>query len=414
MKVLNPGLYGWMEKRFGPVHVANPGVRARWRLIDSPDNVGGRDIEFSRGHEHYVTFCPICDYHKPTLWVSYLFMQRLELSQVEMVRHHVLNLACCYHCHAEDEREGVMSRPIFNMGVRNENRPSSQLLQLFDDETPDAFFGLLKDNSARRYDYLVKVGSPVADDSPLDERIPPPPMVPVNTLPAGHHALTYLQGTTAGSRKQPVDVDYLAEVYNVGYCQEWVYYSDPSDITGMAQQRGHDRIIFPFYKNGEMVTWQARVCRPDDSRPRWIFPPGQGSFFFGWDHAKHFPGVILVEGAFDVIAAGPNAIGLCGSTVSEQKCRDIAETWKHVVIAVDPSEFQAEVADANGYKRRGTAYLIRDRLAAAGVKNPILFEYGDSKEDPSDLGPKAFSAMLRDVLLDKPIEARSFAIQMGG
>ena len=413
MKVLNPGLYSWMEKHFGSVHVANPGVEARWRLVESPGNPWNMDIEFSRGHEHYVTFCPVCDYHKPTMWVSYLFMQRLNLSRTETIRHHVLNLACCYHCHAEDDRDGLMSRPVYNMGAIVENRPSSRLLQLFDDETPQSFFGILQ-NSRKGSDCRVTPGPQIGEDEVLDTRIPPPPLVPVNTLPEGHHALGYLRGTTAGGRKQPVDVDYLAEVYNVGYCQDWVFYSDPTDIERMAQQRAFDRIVFPFYKNGKMVTWQARVCRPDDSRPRWIFPPGQGSFFFGWDHARQFPGVILVEGAFDAVAAGPNAIGLCGCTVSEQKCREIANTWKHVVIAVDPSEFRKEVQDPNGYKRPGTAYIIQQRLKAAGVERPVLFDYQGRKEDPSDLGPNVFSAMLRSTLDAYQVEARSFKLQMGG
>lgn len=391
MKVLNYGLYRYMQQKFDTVKVANQGVSLSWQLEDSQNTGLGFDFAVSPGHEHYVTFCPVCDYHKPTLWVSYMFMQRVNLGSVDSpLWHHILNLACCYHCHCEDDRRGIIPRQVWNLGRSTETRPSSELIKLF-----EIYFDRLDRGRALKINTL-----PPASDGPLVEKIPlPPGSQPLTKLPDHHPALHYL----LYGRKTPIDPAYISDVYDVRFCEEYVPVDDGTDVRQMTYQRAYNRLIFPFYKDGELVTWQMRVCYENDNRARWLFPPGQGQHFYGWDIAKHYRGLILVEGCCDVYAAGPASMAICTSNLSLRRCKELAENWDFFVIALDPKEFLKQIEDGNGRKREGHAHVIRKRLIEAGVKHPPVFiGYHRPEDDPSDLGPQKFDELLRENLVGMP------------
>jgi len=397
VSVLNPALYNWMVAHFEKVRIANQGVAPKWRLAETDSATYPYEVETSTGHEHYVTYCPLCGYHRPTLWVSCLFLQKANLGTKERPKwHNFMNLACCYYCHAEGDSGGVVTTEVWNIGRQIHNRVSNELLQLFAN-----YFDKLSLNPAPVY-----LAPAVSDGDLLEDPIGLPPMVPLNQLPPDHHAIRYLRGEGEGARNYPVDIDYLTEAYGAGYVQDWVFYADEQDRASVAHQRAYDRIVFPFYKHGRLVTWQGRVCRPDDERPRWLFPPGQGSHFFGWDYASRYEGVVLVEGAFDVVAAGPSSLGICTSNMSLNKCVEVTNTWKYVVIAIDPKEFRSEIVDSNGHKRSGHAHIIRQRMKGAGV-TPVMLNWPNEEMDPSDMGPRRFGELLEASLVNYPGYAKA-------
>ena len=387
MKPLNPGLFSFMQERFDTVRIANQGIPLRWHFEESSSTTTGRDVAVSPGHEHYVTFCPVCNYHRPTLWVSYMFLQKVNLGTPQNpMEHHFLHLACCYHCHCEDDRRGIIPRAVRNLGVVLEKRPSSELLYHF--ETYFDRLNRLKAGGVYR--------GPKEFKGPLVERIPLPKSKLLTELPPQHEALQYL----AFGRETPVDPTYLSEVYGVRYCDHYVPCDGPGDVTALTHQRAYNRLIFPFYRDGELVTWQMRVCQRGDTRQRWLFPPGQGQHFYGWDFAKEYHGVILLEGVFDCYAAGPSGLGICTSNLNLRRCKEIAEQWDYVVIALDPKEFQTEIVDGDGRKRVGHAYVVQERLKQAGLRfPPALLAYPpECVDDPSALGPERFDQILRQSL----------------
>ncbi len=334
-----------MQRRFGKVRIGNQGIKPKWRVIDTNNLKYPKEVEISGGHESYSVTCPLCNYRTQTLCVSSLMCCLANVSSGRIpTMHHFMNLACCFHCHAEDELVGIMSRTVQSLGMPSDCYRSNKIMDLFD----PYFNGLSRRGGEARTD----LGPPVPEDGSLVEFIPPPVMVPVHELPDDHYVIDYLKGVGEGARKRPVDVEYLGRVYGVGFVQDWAFYADESDRAGLAHQRSYERIVFPFYKDGELVTWQGRITRPDDPRPRWLFPPGQGSHFFGWDIARRFRGVILVEGAFDVIAAGPSSIAICTSNLSIAKCFKVVAEWDFVVIDIDHKEFLVNITNKDGKRRR--------------------------------------------------------------
>lgn len=386
-KVLNPGLFRYMRRKFGSVKVANQGIPLTWQFEESQTTGLGFDFAVSPGHEHYVTFCPVCDYHKPTLWVSYMFLQKVNLGNRDHpMWHHIMNLSCCYHCHCEDDRRGIVPRQVWNLGRSTDERPSSELLHLFEKYFDDVLRGR-----------AVSIETlPPAADGPLVEKIPlPPGSVPLSELSDDHAAVEYL----LRGRKTPVDPGYISDVYDVRFCGTYTTVDHGEDVKALTYQRAYNRLIFPFYKDGELVTWQMRICHPMDNRPRWLFPPGQGQHFYGWDIAKHYRGLILVEGCCDVYAAGPASMAICTSNLSLRRCKELTEQWDYFVIALDPKEFEHEIKEDNGRTRVGHAYVVQERLTEAGATYPpVLFSYGGLQEDPSDLGPQRFDQILRELL----------------
>lgn len=104
--------------------------------------------------------------------------------------------------------------------------------------------------------------------------------------------------------------------------------------------RLEDFIIFPVFMDGDLVYYQGRaILDPPSSftpeeRKAWIKSTGYrktlnpiteegyataGEVLLGYDTAKVFSHVVIVEGPFDAMAVGPHAVALLGKAFSQAK-----------------------------------------------------------------------------------------------
>jgi len=208
----------------------------------------------------------------------------------------------------------------------------------------------------------------------------------------------------------PVDPDYASDVYGIGYAHTFPY-GDENDVIIRAHQRANDRLIIPLIKDGKVVGWQGRVVDDNDARSRWYFPPGSKAFpFRNWDVASRFRGVLMVEGFWDEVAAGPSGLTLFTKDMNFQKVDMIVNQWDYAVICLDEKETHVEVTDDNGQKRMGSSHVIANKLLNAGISHPpVIFKYPSNAagKDPSAMGPHAFWAALEQQLSKEYFDAIS-------
>ncbi len=106
-----------------------------------------------------------------------------------------------------------------------------------------------------------------------------------------------------------------------------------------------DRIIFPTCVNGKVRGFVARAV--GDAQPKYLYPRGMGksSCFFGYDMASGFKNCVLVEGVFDVLRVGYDAIAMLGSSLStEQVSLLYSAGFQRVTVMLDSDAFEKSVA----------------------------------------------------------------------
>lgn len=87
----------------------------------------------------------------------------------------------------------------------------------------------------------------------------------------------------------------------------------------------------------DSVLWR----RPEGWPDKWIGPGiAQGSYVFGYRHIKPGPGVLIFEGAHDILATGLLGYGIAilGSDLSDAQANFIAERWSKCVVWLDPDK----------------------------------------------------------------------------
>jgi hypothetical protein len=378
---LNPKLFNLLNAQPGGALITSPGValeydteydveRKRWKLITK---VTG---------EYYVLFCPLCGRTKSrTLYINHAWRTKLvdkfgavlNDGQSDM-------LATCFDCHAE--REFV---PLDGVSRKRVNK----IVKYFSSHKQNSLaFSTIAKRATQQQVY-----------------IPPPPVILLRDLPPDHRARQYLLNRPG----HPVDPDYISDVYGIGYASTFPYGDEDNDPVLRAHQRAHDRIVIPLVKDGKVVHWQARVIDDNDPRSRWQFPPGSKPFpFRNWDMASRFNGVVLIEGFFDEVAAGPSGLTLFTKDMNYQKAEMVVNQWEYIVIALDLKETNLEVTDDNGQKRMGSCHALKHRLESAGARQPpVIFTYprGSAGKDPSAMGPHAFWAALQQQLRKEYFDA---------
>jgi len=171
--------------------------------------------------------------------------------------------------------------------------------------------------------------------------------------------------------------------------ESYDYYWSPDHQHDMC-----DRVILPFYDEGTIVGWCARMCVPIKNRqPKYWnsdIPPG---YLFNQDQLKkdrrH---VIICEGPFDAIAC--QGIAAMGSQLSEQQIKMILDHDQQPIILPDRQaqnqhmidqalafgwhvsfpDWDADIKDAaDACVRYGVIYTITSVLQAA-VQDPISIQ----------------------------------------
>lgn len=152
------------------------------------------------------------------------------------------------------------------------------------------------------------------------------------------------------------------------------------------------RVFIPTFHDGKVVYWVARTFM--DQEPKYLNPKGLSKvdFVFGLQQAKSFDTVIITEGVFSAIAAGPNAVATFGKAVSASQRQQIADAnFKRIVVALDGDARKEAVELSVWFSSRGhETYLVdmprdqdpdsdlgfRDRVATCSrfsVENAMIY-----------------------------------------
>lgn len=132
--------------------------------------------------------------------------------------------------------------------------------------------------------------------------------------------------------KRKFDPDYLIQKYDLR-------------VTGTLDKYSN-RIIFPVYYNKRIVSYQGRTytdsipkyltCHPDDEI---VF---HKDIFFNWDNAKNDT-VLVVEGVFDAVRIGDNAIASFGTSITMNQI-NLLKKFNKVFFLYDPEELAQKKA----------------------------------------------------------------------
>lgn len=280
---LCPELYARLKRLFGKVVIANEGQSAR---VTQLQVLGRMQTQVSDG-EYLRVNCPFCEDTKGRLWVNYQYPQ-------------FPWLAVCYNDTAcMTGAMGAIHRPrlrrmIFSEGGR---------------ETMPIHYGRAEETEV--------------DPNTLPLAEYPGSGLYVNQLPVDHHVREYLTS-------RQFDVDELSREYSVGMLTSSETY--PWLI---------GNICFPAMMYGRMVGWQTRYPADVDFKQTGIrkyfnLPDmPKRAMLYGFDQAKAWSFVIVVEGATDVWRIGAPAVCLYGSSLSPTQRRLLIDNWSTIFVYLD-------------------------------------------------------------------------------
>ena len=254
-------------------------------------------------------------------------------------------------------------------------------------------------------DFQQERAMAVQRDEPLPEDIMSPGLtVPVNSLDSVHPAIEYLTRI----RKRTFDANELFTSFGVRYCT----HGDKIHL----QNQGCDfdttnTLVFPVWMFGKIVGWQSRLmydpdklddsacealafrkdedgdwCRP----PKYLTSPGfkKGRVLYNFDLARKYEYVVVTEGVFDAMSAGPCAVATFGTGISEQQCRLLKSYWQTVIIMLDPDGTDQATED-----------LYNELHRAVNVVHVKLKGYKDPGDCPRDEIWRQVSATARNLRL---------------
>ena len=159
-------------------------------------------------------------------------------------------------------------------------------------------------------------------------------------------------------------------------------------------------LVLPVYYKRELVFWQARDALGRQNYEKYRTPKGRSrrSCLFNLEVACEYEWVILCEGIFSALRAGPDAVATFGNTISGEQMDLLEEHGvKKVIYAHDPDVWRAE----QGQSDTMIALTSLKRLARR-----FEVKYVRLQKDPDDTG----TAVMRELLS----RAKSVTIQGSG
>ena len=350
--MLNRPLYEALRREFGKVTVYSRGEPATYSVKrHTALDRGGRDWATDvKGGEHYEVDCPLCGMHK--LWFSYLAGTVVE-SKGEPPVWFPEGLMICYYCQGMSNkaaRDNVWAR-LHNKG------------EFFHVEKEQAF---PKDGSG-----LFDLGGDPSGDGGNGARVSFPAWVGLSDPALPERVRLYLEG-------RGVDPAELERECAACWCP---------DPTG----NGVGRIVFPVYRNGELVGWQGRALPEDCSKtvPKYWTCGSKANWLFNLDRARWFPFGVLVEGVFDCFRVGVQGVCRFGKTTSIAQLRMLASAWGGQSVVVlpdmnDPDALPHAVKETAAWNARG--------LFKGGAKIVRL----PNGSDPGSLSHGEIAALVRE------------------
>ena len=151
--------------------------------------------------------------------------------------------------------------------------------------------------------------------------------LPEKSLPLGHDGfydyqiklLTYLE-------KRKIDIEKFQFFFSL-------------------EPRFIDRIIIPFYRNGNLIYWQARSINPDEKKRYDNAPVGRDAVMFGIDKLRTYSSapLFVTEGVFDAMMV--DGVALLGSKLNEAKVALLQESSRRLVFVIDKDKNGQHLAE---------------------------------------------------------------------
>lgn len=329
--VLCPELYRRLRILFNHVDITNRGGafmgEEYWNTAVAQPRWEWRVAE---GGEHYRVNCPFCHETRGRLIISHRF------GQFDSNGRRMLHLATCYnddHC-------------LNDWGKRV--------------ELCDMIFGF-QNRYNRNVQFKYIAGEP--ENLELRETCLPGECVPLQDLPSGHPAITYMCGRRG----------YLLEFLVQQGCTYCVR-AEPK------WRSAQGRVIVPIYFDGILVGWQGRW--PDEldwkaaGFPKYYTLPGmpKRQILYNFDQAKRYPFVIVEEGITDVWATGPWSVAVLGSALTYPQQRHLLTQWsgRPIVVMLDGGENERAVMQ----------HMVSQLVATEQQRCPVFYVQLPEGRDP--------------------------------
>jgi hypothetical protein len=332
--VLNPVLYDTLSVHFGRVRVSEENQPLVWEWDRTRDPPRPRII--SAGEQYYCC-CPMCGDTRYRLAVGHRWLTPLDRFHAPAVMTHNFR---CYN-------EGCDIREHYTYPtIRDEIERNRGLV------------GIAVARVASTTPGGSAPGSQNAHRLPLG-------FTPLSELPDFHPACAFVR------TKYGFDPGYLGRAYRVGYTAA----HDPD------YPEAHNRIIFPVFYGGVLLSWQARTVDPNNTK-RWVFPPGFRKVLFNWDSLPRSSGdvIVIAEGIPAAIASGPASTAIFGKDLDSYRCGLIAQNFRTAIVATDPETQLPDPMTRRKIKGRldpndpGRVFAreLIEKLVEAGMRTPPL------------------------------------------
>jgi hypothetical protein len=110
------------------------------------------------------------------------------------------------------------------------------------------------------------------------------------------------------------------------------------------EKRFKDRIIIPFYRNGNLIYWQARSIDPTEKKRYDNAPVSRDAVIFNHDQLQSYSRLPLfvTEGVFDAMMV--DGVSILGSQLSEAKADLLSKTQRRLIFVIDKDKNGAHLA----------------------------------------------------------------------
>lgn len=186
-----------------------------------------------------------------------------------------------------------------------------------------------------------------------------------------------------------LEIEYPCDVVHpLSSPRAWNYLTTPKSQGGRGLTQQHidyykivvgsegnwaTRVFIPTLHEGNVVFWVARTFAGQE--PKYMNPKdvSKKHYWFGLDQAKQFDWVIVTEGVFSAIAAGPNAIAAFGKSVSREQREILVNCgFKSIYVALD-GDAKAEAVELCAW--------LHSRNQNVHLVNMVVGEDPDSVQD---------------------------------
>lgn len=112
------------------------------------------------------------------------------------------------------------------------------------------------------------------------------------------------------------------------------------------EERFMNRIIIPYYRNGNLIFWQARSILPSEKKRYDNAPVAREAIMFNMDllHQYSPAPLFVTEGVFDAMVI--NGIALAGSVLNEAKTELLSKTTRRLVFVIDKDKTGKSLAES--------------------------------------------------------------------